>query len=342
VEKLEEFHKDFVYHEQPGAGHWWDSSPAPGSDCVDWLPLFEFFRRHIRPLKPMSIRFSTPNPGVSASYAWVTIHSQVHTFGFSSVAADADPRIGVIKISTDNVERMELALGELLLQDEAKINIDGVELSAATKPPVYLLKATETGWKVIDPADSWSKGAHRTGPFKLAFDRRMVWVYGTSGSAEENAAILAKVRYDAQVWWYRGNGNVAIVPDREFDAQKYAGRNIILYGNSDTNSVFSSFLKECPIQVDRSEVKVGKKSHQGDIGVLFVYPRAGSDDNLIGVVGMTSLKAVRMNFQARYFISGVACPDYVVFSPDTLSGTAAGILDAGCFDNEWNLQGENK
>ena len=76
--------------------------------------------------------------------------------------------------------------------------------------------------------------------------------------------------------------------------------------------------------------------------MLFVYPRAGSDYNLIGVVGMTTLKAVRMNFQARYFVSGVACPDYVVFGPETLSGTAEGILDAGCFDNGWNLQGETR
>lgn len=52
---------------------------------------------------------------------------------------------------------------------------------------------------------------------------------------------------------------------------------------------------------------------------------------------MTSLKAVRMNFQARYFTSGVACPDYVVFGTETLSGAAEGVLDAGCFDNKWSL-----
>ena len=33
---LGEFHPDFAYHEQPGAGHWW------GNACVDWPPLFAF------------------------------------------------------------------------------------------------------------------------------------------------------------------------------------------------------------------------------------------------------------------------------------------------------------
>lgn len=34
---------DAQTHEQPGAGHWWDTSDAPGVDCVDWAPMFEMF-----------------------------------------------------------------------------------------------------------------------------------------------------------------------------------------------------------------------------------------------------------------------------------------------------------
>ena len=37
---LGEFHPDFAYHEQPGAGHWW------GNACVDWPPLFAFLTGH--------------------------------------------------------------------------------------------------------------------------------------------------------------------------------------------------------------------------------------------------------------------------------------------------------
>jgi hypothetical protein len=165
----------------------------------------------------------------------------------------------------------------------------------------------------------------------------MVWVYGTSGSDEENAAILAKVRYDSQVWWYRGNGNAMICPDSEFDPERFAGRNVILYGNADTNSAFDLLLKDCPIQVDRSEIRIGDKAYPGDLGAFFVYPLPGSDENLIGVVGSTSVKATRMNLQAQYFISGVACPDYVLFGIETLSRGMAGVLEAGYFNNEWNV-----
>ena len=51
MERLKTFHHDFEYHEEPGAGHWWDNSDDPGADCVDWRPLFDFFARHTRPGK---------------------------------------------------------------------------------------------------------------------------------------------------------------------------------------------------------------------------------------------------------------------------------------------------
>ncbi len=39
AEILRPFHKDFIYHEQPGVGHWWEVSPVPGTDCVGWAPM---------------------------------------------------------------------------------------------------------------------------------------------------------------------------------------------------------------------------------------------------------------------------------------------------------------
>lgn len=338
IAELEKFHRDFIYHEQPEAGHWWDGNPAPGAECVDWIPLFEFFRRHVKPLQPLSIKFKTPNPAISASSGWITIYSQESPSRHSSVSADADPRVGAVTISTDNVERLMLALGEILPQSDAKIQIDGTSLSAPAQAPVYLLKTSEKAWEITKPSSSWVKSPNRSGPFKQAFDKRMIWVYGTSGTPEENAAVLAKVRYDAQVWWYRGNGTAEIVPDHEFDPDRFVGRNVILYGNADTNSSFSQLLEGCPIQVNRHEVRIGQRNYNGDLGLLLVYPLKGSGDNLMGIVSATSTKAMRMNFQARYFVSGAVCPDYVIFDFETLSEGMAGILEAGYLDNEWNLE----
>ena len=49
-EHLKAFHKDLRYHEEPGAGHWWDNDKKiPGTACVDWPPMMAFFRNHAIP-----------------------------------------------------------------------------------------------------------------------------------------------------------------------------------------------------------------------------------------------------------------------------------------------------
>ncbi|MGB9594804.1 MAG: prolyl oligopeptidase family serine peptidase, partial [Candidatus Poribacteria bacterium] len=298
VAELTRFHKDFIYYEQPGAGHWWDDGSTPGAECVDWIPLFEFFRRHIRPLYPLSIKFKTPNQAISASYAWLTIYSQIRPSDMSSITADAEPRTGTVKISTDNVERLCLDLGKILHQNNAQILIDETTISAPTDKPVYLMRITDKGWIITDAPSPIIKSPYRSGPFKLAFDKNMVWVYGTNGSDEENEAMIAKARYDSQIWWYRGNGTVTIVSDQDFNPNKFEGRNIILYGNADTNSAFDKLLKNCPIKVNRNGIKVRDRLYQGDLGAFFLYPRTESDNNLVGVIGNTTIKALRMNFQA--------------------------------------------
>ena len=331
VAELEPFHRDFVYHEQPGAGHWW------GSDCVDWPPLFDFLRRHASLLVPSHIEFVTPNPAITSTYAWVQILSQNTPMTHSSVEGDADPRRGTVELTTANVKQLKLTLEEVLTQPQATLSIDETELTVPTTEPVRLERDTDGAWRSAEQLNSWHKSAHRNGPFKLAFDRQMVWVYGTSGTAEENAALLAKVRYDSQVWWYRGNGHVSIVADQDFSPGTYQGRNIILYGNADTNTAFGKLLSDCPIQVSRGAVQLGNAVHEGDLGILFVFPRTDSDTNLIGVVGTTSVWATRQNLQARYFVSGVGVPDYVLYGRETLSAGFDGILEAGYFGNEWGF-----
>ena len=41
----------------------------------------------------------------------------------------------------------------------------------------------------------------------------------------------AKARYDAEGFWYRGNGSIEVVPAVEFDAAREHDRGVILYGN---------------------------------------------------------------------------------------------------------------
>ena len=83
IDTLDNFHKDFIYHEEPGVGHWWDKSDEPGADCVDWQPMFDFFAHHrvSRDYEVKNVNFVTSNLAVSYKHYWFSIIQQVQQLG---------------------------------------------------------------------------------------------------------------------------------------------------------------------------------------------------------------------------------------------------------------------
>ncbi|MHC4472798.1 MAG: carboxylesterase family protein, partial [Planctomycetota bacterium] len=326
--ELRKFHRHYVYHEQPSAGHWW------GDECVDWIPLFEFCRRHVRPEAPLRFRFTTFNPAVTASYAWARIDRQIRPARPSTIEVAVDPRKRTVTVRTENVAHLTLDLRGVLPPGAAKVVVDDRQVPFAGRHVSVPLHPVDTSGHAPKSPDC-------AGPLKLAFDGMMVWVYGTKGTPEENAAILAKVRYDSQVWWYRANGSPFwIGTDREFEQSWQSpppSGNVILYGNADTNSAYRKLLPDCPVEIRRGAVRVGARTYEGDLGLLLVYPRPGTRNSLVGVVGATTAEMTRASQQARYFISGSACPDWVVYSDDTLLEGMAGVAASGYFGNAWEL-----
>jgi dienelactone hydrolase len=112
---LAPFHHDLMYHEEPGAGHWWDKSDKPGADCVDWPAMWEFFLRHRLPQMRAvrEVNFATPNPGISARCHWLTIEAQLHAMMPSSAAIRVEPEHARFAGTTQNVARLSLDLAPL-------------------------------------------------------------------------------------------------------------------------------------------------------------------------------------------------------------------------------------
>ncbi len=347
-EHLAGFHTDFCYYERPGAGHWW------GNACVDWPPLMDFLQHHQRP-RPATVRrveFVTANPAISATSDWVTIAAQQRSLDVSRVVAEVEPGERTFAIETDNVTRLAFALdmlatkngenpGGLTAGAPITIEIDGQRVARIAWPAAGRLHLArqEDMWTVTTPAAPLLKGPHRGGPFKQAFDRRFVLVYGTAGDNAENAAARQVARFDAETFWYRGNGSVDVLADVDFIAADRPERNVILYGNAETNHAWESLLADCPVQVHRGRVRVGTRHWDGaDLTCLLVYPRPGSDTALVGVVGGTGPAGMRLAAGLPYFVSGVAYPDCTVLGADMLTRGGAGVRAAGFFGHDWRIE----
>jgi predicted esterase len=340
--QLSSFHHDYVYFEQPGAGHWWDLSDEPGADCVDWAPMFDFLAHHTIP-DDESVRqvdFSTADPGVSAWCHWAGIEAQTHPLQLSSLSVRCDPGRRRFVGTTTNVARLSLRLAPLRGEESLQVELDGQKLDGIPFPVARQLWLARVGerWQLIPPPSPALKGPERCGPFKQAFRHRMLFVYGTRGTAAENAWAFAKARFDAETFWYRGNGSIDVVADAAFDASKDPDRSVILYGNAQTNAAWSSLLADSPVVVRRGSLRVGSRTVTGgDLACLFLRPRPGSKQAEVGVVGGTGPVGMRLTDRLPYFSSGVEYPDLLVLGPETLAQGSKGVRAAGFFGADWSV-----
>lgn len=342
VDSLKTFHHDFVFYEQAGAGHWWDVSDEPGADCVDWPPLFDFFARHRLPSdgEVRIVEFTTPNPGISATRNWLTIEQQMIPLSLSHVRIQFDPGRNRFSGTTENVERLNLALEITDVNRPLEILLDSqqIKVTADLGKDMLYLRKSEGNWKVTGPPDPWQKNPLRYGMFRDAFRNRMIFVIGTRGTRAENDWAAAKARYDAETFWYQGNGAVDMITDREFSPEKYPDRNVILYGNAQTNSAWVKLLQGCPVRVDRKGITFDGRRFSGrDLATFFIWPRRDSKVASVGVVAGTSPEGLRLTGNRPYLYAGFALPDIVIFDSGILQKGTEGIKVAGFFGNDWSV-----
>lgn len=341
VENLKKFHTDYTYYEQPGAGHWWDNSDEDGADCVDWKPMFDFFARHALPKTEIvrEINFITANPEISAKNHWIVVISQIEQLKLSRVNFSFDPGKNRFTGKTENIFQLGILCSAADLKRAITIDIDGqkINVEPGNKDAVLLQKNNGT-WAVLDKFNKADKNPLRYGTFKSAINHQVIFVYGTKGNKEENEWAFNKARYDAEQFWYQGNGAVMVIKDTDYADVNMAEANYILYGNSETNSAWGKLLADSPVQVKKGEVKLGDKIYKGkDLACIFVRPIAGTEDKTVGVVSGTGITGMKLIDRRLYMQPGYAFPDLMLFNTDTMTKGIEGVLAAGFFGLDWSV-----
>ncbi|HVG93415.1 MAG TPA: prolyl oligopeptidase family serine peptidase, partial [Planctomycetota bacterium] len=344
VERLKGVVADLHVHVRRGAGHWWDAdAEEPGTDCVDWAPMFDLMARRRLPAREevRAIDFTTASPGVSARCAWAVVECQRTMHIRSRVRLRFDPGRRRVTGTTENVRTLVLDAGSY--DRPATISLDGspdvVTLGLARGAAIRLTRG-DGGWSLDGGSGEGWKGPERYGPFKEVFRHRFVFVVGTVGTPEENAWAARKARLDAETWWYRANGSVDVLEDQEYlrDVDDFQRRNVVLYGHAEMNAAWAPLLGKAPVRVARGVLRVGDHEEKGDdLACLFLHPRPETDGHLVGVVAGTGLPGLRLTDRLPYFTSGVAVPDLVVLSTSMLTRGVEGLVGAGFFGPDWSV-----
>jgi hypothetical protein len=320
-----------------GGRHWWDGEAAPGADCVDHPAIFDLFAKHPPRAAPAAFTWVVADPSVDPSHHWLRLEQPIEYGKPVTIRAANDA--GKVTLTTSNAAWLGVdAPGGVRAKT---IVLDGQSF-APTRTLSWFRRGAD-GWlevgSAVNVADQ--KSPQRSGPFKRAFARRFLMVLPTKGTPEENAEALTRARFDAQQWWYRGNGTADVVTDAEFLSPQAtnSGRNVVLYGNADTNAAWTKVLGEsCPIVLRRGSAKVGKQSFLGDgIAAMFVRPRADDRLGIVGVFGDTGARGARAGFLHLAISSGTGYPDYTLWNDTAPTKGDGAVLAAGWFRADWTL-----
>jgi poly(3-hydroxybutyrate) depolymerase len=292
---------DVVYHEQPGAGHWWDGDQSPGVDCVDWPPLFDFMKaRRLDPLE-LDFRFVTPSPRVSARHSFVTLLSQGDAYRDSVVSSSR--RDDTVTLSTTNVRSLRLDGAALRSRGIARVVVDGAALEVADGP------------MPVGPQTGKRPGAH--GPLNDVFTRPFCFVYPDDGPA----AYRRYASFLVSNWAVIGNGHACALPMSAVTAAIRADYNLIYLGVRPPGLGALGW----PIAISDGTITIDGRRHDGS-ALALVFPEG---DRLSALL-LAAAGAEHLLFRLRIFHSGFAVPDYMVWSSE--------VRAAGFFTADWKYQ----
>ncbi len=327
-EALEPWHPRLGHFWEPGGGHWYDTSPAPGADAVDDARLMNFLKESVRPERVTKVDFATYDLSLSSKADWVTVLQKRSEARSARIQAELSEG-GLLTATTDNISALRLDLPALAaLGWRGSVMIDG---KRAKPDAAGNLRFNSDTWAGL-PASGrmpWMRG-----PFPRAFHRFSL-VYGTQGRPEENEASRRQAVRDAELWWQRGNGTARIYSDQEWQQSGPEGQPII-YGGRHVNSLWQSHLVGTHVVVNRGSVQLGRALlSRPTLGVLAVLPMNGG--GMAGVVASTGEAGARTLEMMSYLSSGVNVPDVLVVDSEMLSKGLGGIQAAGWFDNNWRV-----
>ena len=172
------------------------------------------------------------------------------------------------------------------------------------------------------PAPGAHKSPHRQGPLQASLCQPLRPRFRYGGNNEETAWALARARFDAETFWYRGNGSADIVTDKAF-------LDRVGLTSSRTATSFSTvipramppgrcFLAKVPVQVRQGPGQIGRHTVSGDdLPTCSFSLVPASEMASVGVVSGTGLMGLRLTERLPYFTSGVAYPDCMLLKVET-------------------------
>jgi predicted esterase len=268
---------------------------------------------------------------------------------------DADWEGSKLKVTTKNVTRFwispTLARHDLSADVQATVNGQSV---AGTAPGCYKTPVLKDGQRIhvmsvelkdglwqLNAASAATAGLYKVpdlqGPIDDAFTTAFIVVPPdkVSSSAVREAFYQRELAYTVRRWREVFRGDLPVKRTSDLTADDLETKNVILFGEPDTNSKMAELLAQTPIAWQSNELKLGSRSWKGEsIVPLAIYPNPKQPGHYIV---LNSGPTIRDKSDSSNSLQTPQLPDWAVLdvSGQATDSTAAKILEAGFFNEQW-------
>jgi poly(3-hydroxybutyrate) depolymerase len=287
--------------------------------------IFEWFAAHRRNPAPERVRFATSSYHYSSAY-WLKVDG-LTPGTLASVDASWSSKTA-LAVETKNVDGFTVSLGPLSPAVQVGVSIDGEALKVRSAAKLAFMKAAGH-WRAGQYVPA-GKRPGAEGPIVDAVSARHIYVYGTRGASPEEQEARRAVA-EAAARWSTARSRLAlslpVKADSAVTAADLDSDNLVLFGNSETNSIIARIAAQLPLEL-----------HPGaaDYGLLFIAP-VGKHYALVssGLPWWTGSDETPRGgdpFAPAQDRLLSTFGDYVLFK-----GSLSNVVAEGRFDRNWKL-----
>jgi pimeloyl-ACP methyl ester carboxylesterase len=308
-----------------GQSHWIADEVFSTPASVDWMDAQR------RVAAPPTVRFKTYTLLYNRAY-WLTLDAFERWGEPAEATATLKPG-NRLELTAKNVARLTLRpprpLADPAAPFEATVNgkAEKLEPNAQGEVAVELAPVKDTPLR---------KTPTLCGPIKDVFNRRFVFVAGTSGGAEATSANLKLAQRMQREWYQFAKAFRQVVKDADLPAREIARANLILFGTPKTNAVLARIAKEgkLPIRFTDAGYEILGKAYKASpgTGLMFIYPNPLAPDRYI-VVNCGAPYGEKLGPNHKFDL----LPDYIVYSDEPDYDDSNAFYCAGFFDGAWQL-----
>lgn len=292
--------------------------------CFTHPPFVEWLRTTSAPAWPDTIKFKTYTLKYDRAY-WLQINRFERWGRPAFIDAKATDN-GAIELNTRNV-------AEFTLTPQQRVVGQGghVRLVVNGQPREGAVAKGRVHIQLSDPAGSGpQKSRDICGPVRDAYCSEFLMVFGTQGQGDRDMRSAIKA---GQEWVDFAKGRAAIKPDTAVSVQDIAKRNLILFGDVESNSVVSKIAAGLPVVIRGDEFALaGRTFPRPESSLLMVYPNPLNPSRYVVLnVGKFWGKYLSINHKLDHV------PDFIVFNDSRDTDGNNKFLCAGYFDRNWQF-----